>query len=104
MQGGHLMRRHRCRLVGGGVLTWLILISMSANTAWGYFFDERREMSLSGIFYTRGTFSTTSDHIGTGKGLYNAGNLVQHRNFLSLEWRHNINRLTRQAPTLGAAF
>jgi hypothetical protein len=44
------------------------------------------------------------DDIGTGKGLYKTGNLVQHRNFLTLEWRHNINRLTRQAPGVGPLF
>src|SRR5215831_6057787 len=97
------MRRSRYGFFAG-LLTWIVLGTLSANTAWGYFFDDRREMSLSGIAYTRGTFALTNDHIGTGKGLYNTGNMVQHRTFLSLEWRHNINRLTRQAPTVGEAF
>ena len=97
------MRRSRFSIVGGA-LTWLVLIGMSANTAWGYFFDDRREMSLSGFAYTRGTMALSHDDIGTGKGLYKTGNLVQHRNFLTLEWRHNINRLTRQAPGVGPLF
>ena len=74
---------------------------LPTSAAWGYFFDDRREMSLSGLAYTRGTMALSSDNIGTGKGLYGTGNLVQHRNFLTLEWRHNINRVTRQAPVVG---
>ncbi len=41
----------------GGLLTWVILGCLSASTAWGYFFDDRREMSLSGFAYTRGTMA-----------------------------------------------
>lgn len=29
---------------------------------------------------------------------YHTGNLVQHRNFLTLEWRHNLNRVSREFP------
>jgi hypothetical protein len=76
-----------------------------APTEWGYYFDERREMSLSGLAYTRGTFLTgKGDEIGNYKGLYKRGNLVQHRNFLTLEWRHNLNRTSRDLPTLGNLF
>jgi hypothetical protein len=69
--------------------------------SWGYFFDDRREMSLSGFAYSRATFATDKDNIGTGKGLYRIGNLVQHRTFVTLEWRHNINRISRDMPTIG---
>lgn len=38
---------------------WLFVTAMvlllPATTAWGYFFDDRREMSLSGFAYSRGT-------------------------------------------------
>src|SRR5262245_47559444 len=61
-------------------------------------------MSLSGFAYSRAVFATTSDNIGTFKGFYEAGNLVSHRNFLTLEWRHNINRISRDFPTVGEAF
>jgi hypothetical protein len=30
--------------------------------------------------------------------------MVQHRNFLTLEWRHNLNRLSRGFPTVGPMF
>ncbi len=88
---------------------WWLLVSFAlwllpTSVAHSYFFDDRREMSLSGFAYTRATMALSDDDIGTGKGLYEKGNLVQHRNFLTLEWRHNINRLTRQAPTLGPVF
>ncbi len=69
--------------------------------SWGYFFDDRREMSLSGFAYSRSTFALSDDSIGAGKGLYQTGNLVQNRNFLTLEWRHNINRISRDLPTVG---
>jgi hypothetical protein len=88
---------------------WWLFVSFAlwllpASIAHSYFFDDRREMSLSGLAYTRATMALSDDNIGTGKSLYEKGNLVQHRNFLTLEWRHNINRLTRQAPTLGRVF
>jgi hypothetical protein len=88
---------------------WWLLVSVAlwllpVSVAHSYFFDERREMSLSGQAYSRATFALADDSIGNGKGLYETGNLVQHRNFLTLEWRHNINRLTRQAPTVGPLF
>jgi len=97
------MRRQRQHSSGWlvvGVLWW----GLSASTAWGYFFDDRREMSLSGFFYSRQVIATSQDNIGTFTGFYQAGNLVSSRNFLTLEWRHNINRLMRSAPTLGPAF
>ena len=87
---------------------WLFAASMafllSTTTAWGYFFDERREMSLSGFAYSRGTWALSEDNIGTYKGLYQEGNLVQHRNFVTLEWRHNLNRVSREFPTVGPLF
>ncbi len=93
------------RRVQWGRLTGaLALLVLSASTAWGYFFDDRREMSLSGFAYSRGTLALANDNIGNGKSLYNVGNLVQHRNFVTLEWRHNISRISREMPTIGAAF
>jgi hypothetical protein len=81
---------------------WLIVFFSSMSVpAWGYYFDDRREMSLSGFAYSRATFAT-QDGISAQKHLYEVGNLVQHRNFLTLEWRHNINRAAREFPTLGA--
>src|SRR6266536_1435240 len=82
----------------------VMVVLLEAVTAWGYYFDDRREMSLSGFAYSRAAFATTSDNIGTFKGFYQAGNLVSHRNFLTLEWRHNLNRLSRDLPTIGPLF
>src|SRR5437867_3835951 len=82
----------------------VIVVLLEAATAWGYYFDDRREMSLSGFAYTRAVMATTSDNIGTFKGFYQAGNLVSHRNFLTLEWRHNLNRVSRSSPTVGPLF
>ncbi len=88
------------RLLAAGVV-----LLLSAPSAWGYYFDERREMSLSGQAYTRATIQTgKGDEIGTGKGLWKRGNVVQHRNYLTLEWRHNLNRLSREFPTIGTLF
>ncbi len=81
-----------------------VLWFLPANVAWGYFFDDRREMSLSGLAYSRGTMALANDRIGTHKGYYQIGNIVSHRSFLTLEWRHNIGRLTRSAPTVGPLF
>lgn len=97
------MRGINARVVGGlavGMLFWLGAVPHAR----AYFFDERREMSLSGFAYTRGTIALSDDNIGTGKSLYERGNLVQHRNCVTLEWRHNINRATRESPTLGPLF
>ena len=85
----------------GGCWQRLALLLLPAATTWGYYFDDRREMSLSGFAYSRATFATTSDNIGTNKGFYQTGNLVQHRNFITLEWRHNLNRISRDVPTVG---
>ena len=82
----------------------LMVLLLPYATAWGYFFDDRREMSWSGQAYSRATFSTTRDTLRTYKGFYQAGNLVQHRNFLTLEWRHDINRISRDMPTGGVAL
>src|SRR5438876_6893169 len=82
----------------------LVVLLLPAATAWGYYFDERREMSLSGFAYSRAAFATTSDNIGTFKGFYQTGNVVSHRNFLTLEWRHNLNRVSRSFPTVGPLF
>ncbi|HJY80103.1 MAG TPA: DUF1302 family protein, partial [Candidatus Binatia bacterium] len=87
-----------------GLLAAVAMLLLPAATAWGYYFDDRREMSLSGFAYSRAVFATTSDNIGTFKGFYQTGNLVSHRNFLTLEWRHNINRISRDFPTVGDAF
>jgi hypothetical protein len=57
-------------------------------------------MSLSGQAYSRATFAL-EDSMAAGKNLYSTGNLVQHRNFLTLEWRHNLNRAARSMPTIG---
>ena len=97
------MRRERQqvrRWLQVGLLLWYC----SAVSAWGYFFDDRREMSLSGFAYSRGVVALANDRIGTHKGYYQIGNLVSHRNFLTLEWRHNINRVSRGLPTAGALF
>jgi hypothetical protein len=93
------MQRSRYAILSG-LLTWAILGYLSVSTAWGYFFDDRREMSLSGFAYSRGTVALANDRIGTHKGYYQIGNLVSHRNFVTLEWRHNINRVTRSTPTV----
>ena len=82
----------------------LVILLLPAATAWGYYFDDRREMSLSGFAYSRAAFATTSDNIGTFKGFYQTGNVVSHRNFLTLEWRHNLNRVSRNFPTVGPLF
>ena len=74
---------------------------LPTSAAWGYFFDDRREMSLSGFAYTRGTIGLSRTTWQRGNRAYQAGNLVQHRNFLTLEWRHNIGRLARGFPTIG---
>lgn len=71
---------------------------LCSTSAWGYFFDDRREISLSGFAYTRGTWALSNDDIGTYKGLWQRGNLVQHRNFVTLEWRHNVNRAVKEMP------
>ena len=88
---------------GWGLCAALALLLLPATTAWGYFFDDRREMSLSGFAYSRATFAT-ADGVAGQKRTYYAGNLVQHRNFLTLEWRHNLNRVSRAFPTVGEAF
>ncbi|MBI3302189.1 MAG: hypothetical protein HYZ72_08975, partial [Deltaproteobacteria bacterium] len=86
---------------------WVLVVAFtffSAASAWGYYFDERREMSLSGFAYTRGTWALANDDIGNFKGLWQRGNLVQHRNFLTLEWRHKLERVSREVPPLGPLF
>jgi hypothetical protein len=82
----------------------VLVLLLPATTAWGYFFDDRREMSLSGFAYMRGTWALASDRIGAYKGNWEEGNLVQQRNFVTLEWRHNLNRISRDFPTLGEGF
>jgi len=96
------MRREKLN-VARWVVTGLLLWLGTASTAFGYFFDDRREMSLSGFAYSRATFAT-EDPVAASKNLYQAGNLVQHRNFLTLEWRHNLNRAARSFPTIGPAM
>src|SRR3989441_938188 len=97
------MRGNR-QIMRGELFAALVLLFLPAATAWGYFFDDRREMSLSGFAYSRAVIATTSDNIGTFKGFYQAGNVVSHRNFVTLEWRHNLNRVSRSFPTVGPLF
>ena len=85
------MRRHS----GWWFFAAVMVVLLEAATAWGYYFDDRREMSLSGFAYTRGVISTQGG-ISSSRHTYAEGNLVQHRNFLTLEWRHNLNRLSRE--------
>jgi hypothetical protein len=95
-EGGSKMRRLCTWWCGATVLSVLLWTA----TSWGYFFDDRREMSLSGFAYSRATFAT-ADSMAAGRHLYQAGNMVQHRNFLTLEWRHNLNRAAKSFPTIG---
>ncbi len=88
---------------GWGLCAALALLLLPAATAWGYYFDDRREMSLSGFAYTRAVIATQDGRTNQKVG-YAAGNLVSHRNFLTLEWRHNLNRISREFPTLGPLF
>ena len=74
------LRRGWCGATVLSVLLW-------TATSWGYFFDDRREMSLAGFAYSRATFAL-EDGMAAGRHLYQEGNMVQHRNFLTLEWRH----------------
>jgi hypothetical protein len=87
------LRRGWCSATVLSVLLW-------TATSWGYFFDDRREMSLSGFAYSRATFAL-QDSMAAGRHLYQEGNMVQHRNFLTLEWRHNLRRAARSFPTIG---
>src|SRR5712691_9713471 len=86
------------------VLVSMVLTFFSAGSAWGIYFGDRREMSLSGFAYTRGTWALANDDIGNYKGLWQRGNLVQHRNFLTLEWRHKLERVSREVPPFGPLF
>ncbi len=95
------MRRNQQR--GWGLFAALALLLLPAATAWGYYFDDRREMSLAGFAYSRAVISTQGGQFSS-KNTYNAGNLVSHRNFLTLEWRHNLNRVSREFPTVGQLF
>ena len=86
-----------------GLCAALVVLLLPAATAWGYYFDDRREMSLSGFAYSRAVFATQGG-INGSTHTYHAGNMVQHRNFVTLEWRHNLNRVSREFPTAGEAF
>lgn len=81
----------------------LLVFLFSSTAAWGYYFDDRREMSLSGLLYSRAVIAT-QDGIAGQKDVYSAGNMVSHRNFATLEWRHKIDRVTRDFPTIGPVF
>ncbi len=85
-----------------GLIAAVAVLLLPAATAWGYYFDDRREMSLAGFAYSRAVIATQDPEHGTQRATYGAGNLVSHRNFLTLEWRHNLNRVTREFPTLGS--
>jgi Protein of unknown function (DUF1302) len=85
-----------------GLIAAVAVLLLPAATAWGYYFDDRREMSLSGFAYSRAVIATQDPKFGGQKATYGAGNLVSHRNFVTLEWRHNLNRVTREFPTLGS--
>ena len=41
-----------------GLLAALTALLVPAATAWGYYFDDRREMSLSGFAYSRAVIAT----------------------------------------------
>jgi len=69
--------RHGGRCWSAVVVLWLL-----AAPAWGYDFDDRREMSLSGFAYSRATIAL-QDGLAAQQHLYSAGDLVQHRNFLT---------------------
>lgn len=88
---------------GSSLVAAFTVAVLSTTATWGFFFDDRREMGLSGFAYTRWVIAT-QDGLGVQKRTYHAGNLVSHRNFLTLEWRHNIARLIREVPTIGAPF
>ena len=75
----------------------LLSLALCPASAWAIFLDEQREMSLSGVAYSRMTWALANDTIGTYKGSWARGNLVQHRNFASLTWHHTLDRLARQA-------
>jgi hypothetical protein len=45
-----------------GLCAVLFVLLLPATT-WGYFFDDRREMSLSGFAYSRATFALAADNI-----------------------------------------
>ena len=63
------MRGQR-RRVGWWLSIALAVCFLPASIASGYFFDERREMSLSGFAYSRGVMALSHDNIGTHKGYY----------------------------------
>jgi hypothetical protein len=86
------------------VLVSMVYILCSAVSTWGLYLDDRKEMSLAGFAYTRGTWALSEDNIGQYKGLWERGNLVQHRNFLTLEWRHKLSRQSRELPIIGPVF
>jgi hypothetical protein len=94
--------------VTGWIGKWIVgllgFLFFSSSVVWGFYPDQRREMNLTGFLYTRGTWALSNDEIGAFKGLWQRGNLVQHRNFATLEWRHNLNRITREVPALGPVF
>ena len=78
----------------GGFLIFLILtLSFCSSLTHARFVDEKREIRLSGFVYSRAAWAVSNDTIGTYKGNWARGNLVQHRNFASLEWRHNLSRI-----------
>jgi hypothetical protein len=65
---GHRLATWKGRALGAAILAF----TLSASTAWGYFFDERREMSLSGPAYSWPTFAlsdVSDDSIGAGRGI-----------------------------------
>ena len=75
-----------------------------ASAAWGLDFGERKEMNLSAFAYTRATWALSRDNIGFFKGLWQRGNLVQHRNFVTLEWKHKLARQSREFPLTQGIF
>ena len=88
-----------------GWVCWsaVLVLWLLAAPVWGYYFDDRREMNLSGFAYSRATIAL-QDGLAAQKHLYSAGDLVQHRNFLTLEWRHDLKRVSRDFPTVGSLF
>ena len=90
--------------IGKRVAGLVGFLFFSSSVASGFYLDQRREMSLTGFFYTRGTWALSNDEIGQFKGLWQRGNLVQHRNFATLEWRHTLARLSRELAIIEPVF
>lgn len=87
----------------GWIVGVSIFLGSGVQVSWGYYFDDRREMSLSGLAYSRAVIAT-QDGVAAQKHTYAAGNMVSHRNFLTLEWRHKLDRASREFPLAEPVF